>query len=329
MKISSLHNIYFNKSSFTNKKVILPTKFDTFERISFRGNLPNEISKNIPNDKTIDDLIAMAQDESNFRGEGANSKVYDIPYLPNHVLKVLNKDDPNGIIMNEFPSDINLGQPVWQSDKNPRLLILKKVEGNEHSIPSWSSAIWDPKTKKPRLITKEQAQIYFESVDKLAKMPQTAFDEICKKAKLLDDKGYKIDSINPNNLIVSDDEISIIDYFKVKPQELCYYRNCSYDLIAIMLDFSLLPEYAQKMNPEQHKQFLENAKIIFEKVMKSSKNVDFSTDVEIYKTYIKETSKWFKPLSVRSEDGKKHVRLYNKRANKFLHWLKKLNNKYS
>ena len=45
-------------------------------------------------------------------------------------------------------------------------------------------------------------QIYCQSVDKLAKMPQKAFDEICDKVRILDDKGYKIDSINPNNLIV-------------------------------------------------------------------------------------------------------------------------------
>ena len=326
MKIAAINNISPNRKLFKNNNTSLPIqKYDTFEKTAFKGQLPKDIQEKIPQGYTINDLIKMSQEQSFFlMGAGANSNVFKLPYLDDYVLKVLNKDDPNGIKMNEFPSSINMGQPVWQDEKNPRLLILKKVEGKEHSIPSWTHTIWDESIKKPHLVTKKQAQIYFESVQKLASMPQEAYDEIAYKAKLLDKKDYKIDSINPNNLIVDDNEIHIIDYFKVKSSEKNVYQNCSYDLVAIMLDFTLLPEYFEKMNQEQQGQFLKYAKTIFEKVQKGSEYVGFSTDVEIYKTYINETSKWFVTTSAFEDDGREHVRLYDYRANDFLKWLDRL-----
>jgi len=323
MKINPIFKTYQSRV-FQNKRMTLPIKVDSFEKTVFTGNLPYELSKNLPFEYSIYDLIDLAQNSQTPIGVGANSSVYDIPYLDDYVLKVLNKDDPNGVELGEFPSSINLGQPVWQNDKNPRNLILRKVRGKEHSIPSWSRTIWEPNIQKPLLVTKEQAQIYFDSVDRLAKMPQESFDEIAYKAKLLDDKEYKIDSINPNNLIVDENEIHIIDYFKVKPWELDVYRNCSYDLVAIMLDFTLLPEYMEKMDSVMQAKFLENAKTIFEKVQKASKNVGFSTDVEIYKTFINETSKWFVTTSAIEEDGTEHIRLYDYRANDFLNFLNSL-----
>ena len=326
MKINAVSNTYFNNLNFCNKKVTLPIRNDSFEKTVFKGKLPHELSKNIPDDCSIDNLILMAQNEENLRGIGANSKVYDIPYLDDYVLKVLNKDDPNGVALNEFPPTINLGQPVWQDDKNPRLLILKKVKGKEHSIPSWSNTIWQPEIQKPQLVTSEQAQTYYRAVDKLANLAQEAFDELAYKAQLLSEKGYKIDSINPNNLIVDDNEIHIIDYFKVKPWEMDVYQNCSYDLVAIMLDFTLMPEYFEKMSIAQQSQFLKNAKTIFDKVQKGAEFAGFSTDVEIYKTFINETSKWFVTTSAFESDGREHIRLYDYRANDFLKFLDSIKN---
>ena len=102
------------------------------------------------------------------------------------------------------------------------------------------------------------------------------------------DEEYELVTVIPINFIVDDNEIHIIDYFKVKPQETDVYQNCSYDLVAIMFDFTLLPEYFEKMNSNQQKEFLNNAKSIYDKVQQGSRNVGFSTDVEIYKTYITE-----------------------------------------
>ena len=63
-------------------------------------------------------------------------------------------------------------------------------------------------------------------------MPQTTFDQLAKDVKVLSDKGYKLDSINPNNLLVDEDkqQIHIIDYFKVKSSEQHLYQNSCFDL---------------------------------------------------------------------------------------------------
>jgi len=324
MNITPIKNISFVKLNFKNNRKTFENKTDSFEKIAFKGNLPREISKNIPDGYTIDELISLAQNDNNLRGIGANSKVYNIPYLSDYVLKVLNKKDPNGIDIKEFPSDVNLGQPVWQSDKNPRLIILKKVEGQEHSIPSWSRTMWAPEIQKPLNVTKEQSDIYFNCVDRLAQMPQEAFDDICEKVRILDEKDYKVDSINPNNLIVDEDEIHIIDYFKVKPWEKSVYQNSSYDLVAIMLDFTLMSEYFDLMDENQKVQFLKNAKTIFEKVQQGALNSGFTTDVEKFKTFIEETSKWFVAASVYDENGAEIIRRYDHRAKFFLNWLNEI-----
>ena len=48
-------------------------------------------------------------------GSGANSVVYDMPFLKGYVLKVLNPEkntEPNKIPLGIFPENVNLGQPV-------------------------------------------------------------------------------------------------------------------------------------------------------------------------------------------------------------------------
>ena len=154
MKISAiLHQYNHIKSNIQHKNEIqkdnvsfcsLPVHFGR-DLVNHRNeNLPNEIAEKMPKGTSIYDLISRSQKPENILGQGANSVVYKIPQLEDYVLKVLNKDDPNKINMNEFPNDVNLGQPVWQDEKNPRILILKKIEGNEHSIPNWSKTVGVP-----------------------------------------------------------------------------------------------------------------------------------------------------------------------------------------
>lgn len=326
MKIGVVNNFLINKPVYKNNRVALPLmKSDCFEKTSFKGRLPDDIEEKIPLGYTIYDLIKMSQEQSFFlMGMGANSNVYKLPYLDDYVLKVLNKDDPNGVKIGEFPDDINLGQPVWQDDKNPRLIILKRVHGQPHSVADWSDIIWKKESQAPKNVVRNHAVSYLNKVVNLAVLPQEAFDDVARQVKLLSDKGYKVDSINPNNLIVGYDEIHIIDYFKVKPKEKDVYQNCSYDLIAIMLDFTLLQEYVENLNRQERDELKKYAKMIYEKVQIGANNAGLSTDVEIYKTYINETSKWFVPQSTYNIFGRENIRRYDYRAEKFLSWLDKI-----
>lgn len=285
------------------------------------NSLPEEIRSKMPKGSSIQDLIRMAQTEENKLGQGANSIVYSIPHLDDYVLKVLNKDDPNKIDMSEFPSDVNLGQPVWQDEKNPRILILKKIEGKEHSIPNWSKTIWDGANYTPLNVTSEQAKLFHSQLNDLSQMPQSAFDQLAKDVKLISDKGYKLDSINPNNLIVDKEkqQIHIIDFFKVKPHESHQYQNSYMDLVAIALDFTLFPEYYDKMDESEKSNTLKNAETIREKMHKGAENAGLSCDDERFKTFIRTTSRWFPAHSVPNEKtGGVYFRYYDVRLEDFL-----------
>lgn len=336
MKISSISNRYNyalskiqNKTMKKEEKISfssLPVHFGR-DLVNYKNDgLPVEILEKMPKGVSIYDLIERAKtSEKNILGQGANSIVYNIPQLDDYVLKVLNKDDPNGINMDEFPSDVNLGQPVWQDKANPRHLILKKIEGKEHSIPNWSKTIWDGDKYSPLSVTKEQARLFHNQLCDLAWMPQSAYDQLAKDVKILEDKGYKLDSINPNNLIVDKEkgQIHIIDYFKVNPNESEQYKNSYMDLVAIATDFTIFPEYFDKLDDVSQKTILKNVKTIQENLYSGAQKMGLSCDDERFETYIRTTSKWFTAHSVPNEKtGGMYFRYYDVRMEDFLNMLK-------
>ena len=289
---------------------------------SFKGDDQDSLFNNLG--VNIHDLIARSQRPENILGEGANSIVYKIPELNDYVLKVLHNEGMNRVNIGEFPSDVNLGQPVWQDKENSRYLILKKVEGDVHSIDNWSKTIWDKEKYTPLPVTKVQANLYYEQLSDLANMPQAAYNQLVRNVKILDERGYKLDSINPNNLIVDKEksQIHIIDSFKVKPHERDIYKNCYMDLVAIMLDFTLFPEFFDKMDDKKKVSTLYNVKLIQEKVYKAAQNSDLSLDVERFKTFIKAISRWFPAHSVPNENnGGIYFRYYDVRMLDFLDML--------
>lgn len=254
-------------------------------------------------------------------GEGANSKVYEIPGNKDYVVKVLNKLDPNNVTIGAFPDYINVGQPIWQSPVNPQILILKRVIGKEHSIPNWSGTIYNPKTKQPEKVTKRQAKLFCSKVHKLASMDAEKYYNFAKKVKVIDEKGYKLDSINPNNLMVSDDEISVIDFFKIDEGSEKFYQNSANDIIALMLDFTLFPEYYDKSNNKMKQQLIKDVSEITNKVYKTSKRAGIDCGDEKFTTYINKTSKYFKPMDI-EYNGKFYNRHYDVRMKDFLGMIK-------
>lgn len=319
---SSVPNPVSHSGAESFGQYFAPVKTDLLIRknITFSGKIPFLKHIEIPEGYSFNDLLSMAQQEDNKIGQGANSIVYNIPYLSGYVLKILNKDDPNKIDINEFPQDINLGQPVWQNPENPRMLVLKKINGTEHSIPNWSKTIWDSEIYSPLPVSKEQAKLYLSQIQQLSDMPQSAFDAISRDVKMLDDNGYKVDSINPNNLIVDRDkeEIHIIDYFKVNQNERHIYQNSCMDLMAIMLDFTLFPEFYDKLGEEEKQELLECVDKISEKMHTGAENSGLSCDDEKFKKYIRTTSRWFTAHSVPNGKDGVYFRYYDVRLEDFL-----------
>lgn len=296
-------------------------------RITFKGvaemKFPNCILAKMP-EISLEKLYTIAQNPQNMLGVGANSKVFNIPGLDDYVVKILNKDDPNKIPLNIFPDNVNLGQPVWQSNINPRVLILKKIKGVEYSIPNWNKTIFNPETYRGNPISKDQTAIYIEKLSKISQMNQTAYDEFLKKVKLLDNNDFKVDSINPNNLIVDYDnnKINIIDYFKVKKEEKHLYQNSALDIVAIIADFTLFPEYYDKMNNKEKESALNAIATVYKKAGEAAKKAGLSCDKEVFQTFIRETSQWFPTKSVKKDNGDgMYFRYYDVRLDDFLAML--------
>ena len=333
-RITSNYNYPQNGYKNTKKQTVQKNNVQKFHSVPIyfgrdlvkekQSELPKELQEKLPPNCTIYDIIQWAKNDNIMLGEGANSRVYKLPFLDDYVLKVLNKEDPNGIKINEFPPEVNLGQPIWQDPKNPRLLILKRISGKEHSIPGWSGTIYNPETKFPEPVTKAQAKLFYSQLTEISKMPQATFDKLAKEVKILDEKGYKLDSINPNNLMVdtNKDEIHIIDYFKKPEDQEEKYQNCAMDLTAVTADFTLFPEYYDKLNSKEQSQLMDSLLTINQKIHNACEKAGLSCDKNKFKTYIRTTSRWFTAHSVPNpKTGGIYFRYYDVRMEDFLKML--------
>lgn len=325
--------------------VNLTSKADSFERTtksnptsSLIESLPKEVRQELKNENDFLTFLDKIKNSSDFRkqhniGNGANSAVYEIPQLENYALKVVNsnKQDPNGIPIGAIDSKINLGQPVWQSSEKPNIYILKKITGQPYSINNWSKTLWDPEKNSPQAVTKEQAEHYYSNLVKVSQMEQSAYDDLAQQIKTLDTilkskndvhPGFKIDCINPNNLIVdfSKNKMHIIDYFGKTSD---YHKNSAFDMLAVISDFALLPEYADKLEKNKSENLVRLLKEVEQKSLIAAQNVGLSTNINDFTDYINETSRWFKPAMLKDEsNSKEYVRLYDKRIDGLFTLLK-------
>lgn len=272
-------------------------------------------------------------DKNNIAGIGANSTVYNIPFLDKYVLKILRphkKAEAEKILINIFPENVNLGQAVWRHPEDFRVLLLKKVSGEPHSIKNWSNTIWDPKTKNALQVSKEESAEYYKKLVYIARMPQSAYDDMAQQIKILDsavkmadDKypGFKTDSINPNNLLVDKEngKLNIIDYFaKNKPQ----HQNSYMDIVSVISDFTLFREYYDLLGPEAQKNVLRAMKTVDSKAFKAAKKVGLSTDRERFIDFVNYTNKYFHIPNVPKYDGNgEYVRQYKTSAGYMMNLL--------
>lgn len=270
-------------------------------------------------------------DEKYLTGKGANSNVYNIPFLDKYVLKIIkpeSKLDLSQQYVRLFPDDINLGQPVWQHRNNPRILLLKKIEGEPYSIKNWTSTLYNPAVKAPQNVTQAQADLYYKHISKVSKMDQSVFDELARQIKILDTTkkyegdnliGFKTDSINPNNLMVDfkNNTIHIIDYFA---KDNTHHKNSYMDMVAIMTDFTLLPEYRDLLKPQQQKELVNIIKTIHNKALLAAQKHGVSTDKNDFLEFINEINRYddFRPMSVKKQDRGEYIRLYPQRAEELL-----------
>ena len=324
-----ISGIILLKKGYLPKPVKLPDE-------PLANSLPTDIKKTLSFNNRYDEFknFISNPEEKFIKGTGNNSTVYDLPNLDKYVLKVLKpgvSKNPNEIPIGAISDNINLGQPIWEHPENKRISILKKIPGEPHSTKNWSNIIWDKELSHPIEVTQQMAEDYALSIQKISEMEQTVFDKLALSLKILDTtpkykgdtfSGFKVDSINPNNLMVDikNKDMNIIDYFGKSKSS---HQNSSTDITAIISDFTLMPEYYDKLSPEKQKALIQNIKTIDKKATDASKKAGLTTDRNIFKNYINDTSKYFYPPHIVSSNGKTYKRDYRITSQKLLDILEK------
>ena len=279
LTINPFNNI---KSVYNSAYCSVPVSFRAAEKPAETVLQPAEAVK-----FDIKSLTEKYIKPENIKGSGANSVVYNMPEYPNYVLKVLNKPDPNHVNMRDLPINMNFGQPIW-SDGN--IQILKKLEGWEHSAEGWTKIIYNPETKRPQPVTKEQAAVFSKKIGIIAEFPESSFKDIAQKIQILEEKGYKVDSINPNNLLVDEKNkaLNVVDFFRIMPWDKPknVFSNSYYDILAMIADFTLFPEYYDKLDGEDKNILLNNIEKIKTKAKKGAMEAGLSTSVAKFAKYI-------------------------------------------
>lgn len=224
--------------------------------------------------------------EENIIGTGANSKVYKFSNrkMQNWVIKIDKKCSreaglPQKIteIKDEF-GNINMGQEIASIGENVH--ILKRIQGNPHSIQNWSA---HRASKAP--ITQQDASGFLENIENIAAFPQESFNNYAKKLKILDEQGYKADSFNPNNYLIDfkNKELHIIDAYK-------YYvdanMNTKYDLLCPLIDYPNYERYYNVMLPEQKQKYIATTAIINQKCTKAAEQIGLSTSESTFREFI-------------------------------------------
>lgn len=300
-------------------------------RNTITDSFPDELKSLLTKKKNYNELIKFMNSPSEefLHGTGANSSVYRLPFTDKYVMKVLNQNAKNDFRIGSLGSR-NFGQPIWENPENNRILILRKIDGEPHSSANWSSIIWDHAEQAPKQVTVEQAESYFDSIIGISGMKQSAFDDLADQIKFLDTvpkfehdsyRGFKVDSINPNNLMVDFEKgkLSIIDFF---PKDKPNHQNSYMDMVAVISDFALLPEYFDLLPKNKQTSLIRALQAIDKKSFIAAEKVGLTTSKNVFTSYIDETSKYFPVPSVSNFDGSiEYVRSYDKTARNLLNLL--------
>ncbi len=242
--------------------------------------------------KSSDDILKNRKNE-NFLGSGASSTVYKFsdPELENWVVKI-RKNIPEHMFHNQemriLPDDLaemNMGQAI--AGFGDGIAILRRVTGSPHAIAEWATRGRDNVPYSPK-----EVKSFLKEVKEISQFPQESFDDYAKKLKLLDDKGYKMDSFNPNNIMVDYEtkELSIIDFYKYDKDK---GRNSLCDLVAPLVDFKNFGDFYPKLLESSQEEFRLAVSTINKKCLDAAEKQGLDTNKQKYLDFIKDVDSRF------------------------------------
>ncbi len=282
MQIAPISFLNINKISNINKipfKGTIEASGDTFEK-SFNKIFSPE------------NLRGIFLNPENEIGHGANNVVYSIPDNDKFVLRVCKSYfRPENITSAEYVDtdqheDFNIGQKIGhiKADGGPFgmcqiIEVLKKQKGKSYGVPH-ISAITDEGGK---LLPNEtpyddySRKISFKTLlDKASKMDIGAYEKLLEMFDKAQDADYGFDPFNCNNLLLSDDEINMIDFNRSK-------IKCSYlELLNMVTNHEYLHTFymAPDIDESLKHQAYEQTVTIISKFLKAMQNKGLKLNYE-------------------------------------------------
>lgn len=167
--------------------------------------------------------------------------------------------------INTSPDVPNFGQPV--ATNNNGLNIIKKVNGKSHSIPNWTQRILGMFNRNENLSHSEIRYIIDETQE-ISSYPEKSFEQLARKIKMLSlNSENEIDFFNTNNLLIDkpNKTFNIVDLW----EKSTVGGNGTDSVVALFLDPLMHNEVLSALGQKDKKTFIENGKIIIEKILNS------------------------------------------------------------
>jgi len=222
-------------------------------KTSYWDDFLSEFKSSYPDTELNDVIIKSFENNKNFIGEGRDKIVFNIPLLENYVggyLKRVPETDCNKpfVPSNYIKSEYYFGEPIAE---NGKFIIMKKIEGQEYSISKWAERYIDLQFKNSK-ITQEEAKVFLKTIEEIAQFPMKSYINLQKQVRYLTDNNIRVDSINPNNIIVNKEtqKINLIDISQPSSgiPELGPAINCSQDAANLLVDAFLNTKYLSALS---------------------------------------------------------------------------------
>lgn len=226
----------------------------------------------------VDDVIANPENKI---GEGTSKVAYAIPGIEKFVVAQM-KNTPrmsreiigcDGIL-----SKYNFGEPIATNGSD--LVIMEKIEGVAHSIPEWIKSL-DASLSgiKP---TKQKSKEFLAQITKIEDFPVESYVDLAQKIKYLSDNGIRMDSINPNNLMIDSKnrQFNLIDQMDIKDKSIIkkYPINTTQDMISIVLDGLMHSSFLEQLDEVDKQKLITSSKKIIKKCRMAGKIAGLEND---------------------------------------------------
>lgn len=236
----------------------------------------------------------------NFLGEWGSKQVYKIPNLPNFVLYIIKKEfKPWQPIMpfekvNGCIEDLNYWQTVAVSPS--WVWIMKRVYGNSHGVDVWVKKM--KKCESWESLDIDDAIKFYNQIKTIACYPIEAYIHFANQLKILNQEKIRIDSINPNNVMVDDinNIFCIIDFEDINSRHdfsvLHDPLNGVYDMRTLLSDWILNLEWLHMLPKNLQDSFIKYTIIILEKCKIAASLVGLNTNYDCTIEFFKMIQEW-------------------------------------